>query len=758
MKYLLFIYLATLTDFVCIAREYNICVVDSLQNPIEDASVMYIANDSIEGIVYSDSRGMSTFSYDGSGRVGIEVQAMGYESRSLDINGVSDRYVIELRIAPEKIKLGELTVVADRSSTVKRLANGNRFYLSHNAREMNDPFMALKEIPGIISDPFNSTVTTLGGNTPLVLINGNELNSGIKPILPADIEYVEVIDAVPARYLAKGVSSIINIKLRKNRPPYVWTELATRNELPIHKGFGVWYFEVGNEKLSLYGRASAEYVHHSDTEGWSKQSNSGYEQSYDWTSQSDGHSYLGELLFKYVPSTRDYLALQMYEKYDKSNDGFSRSGEFTTSENEPYSMHSRGINRNSVFTSAAYYKHEFDSSTEFEVTVGYNNNSNKLQSGSVEQFGTSSYDAAYNYANRRNSGYISIDFSKMLSNSGYLQVGSYTTLLRDRIEMKMQPLFRHSNYDEYLYAGLSGSLSRLYYLLSAGMQARWLTAGEFSNNYVRPRATISGTWQFNSYNSVQLYYTTNNYAPDAGKLNPYNTSTDSLKITRGNPELVPQTTHSVKLTYTINKGGFYASAYGGANMFRDVIVPGGYTDAEGAYISTYVNQGHFRNLNTGIDLSYRFGNDALSGNVYGGIDYIRRYYTGWSPLGSFSYSAGFALWYRKIYFGSDISLNPRNYTDITTTKNLKPLYANLQINYNFTQNLYVAVCLQGFAGNNKTIVLTQDGTFRSETYTNSVETGLRPWILVRWNIRKNVKRKINLDKVLQNKESGIQLK
>lgn len=70
------------------------------------------------------------------------------------------------------------------------------------------------------------------------------VNSGIGPISPADIESVEVVNSVSARYLQEGVTSILNIKLKKQTKPYLWLEGATRHEIPLDNGFGVGYFEV----------------------------------------------------------------------------------------------------------------------------------------------------------------------------------------------------------------------------------------------------------------------------------------------------------------------------------------------------------------------------------------------------------------------------------------------------------------------------------------------------------------------------------
>lgn len=441
----------------------------------------------------------------------------------------------------KEVDLEEYTVVADMSKVVKRLANGNRFFLSPKAKKMKDPFMALKEIPTLISDPFNASITTLNGEKPLILIDGMEINSGIKPILPSDIESVDVIDAIPAKYLARGITSIVNIRLRKNRPPYIWTEFATRHEFPVRNGFGVGYFEVGNEKLSLYGRAVANYTHHDDSEGDITRENSGYSQSYEWSKRNNQMYYIGELQLKYAPSKNDYLAVQAYEKYTKSHSRQNGEGKYITGYTQNYASFNDSHDDNSVFTSSAYYKHLFSESVEFEATAGYNNNHNKLTSDGWEKYGSEMYDSKLRFKNRRNSGNLDLTFSKDYDNGNSLKVGSSTTLLSDQIRDLSQPVFKHSNYDEYLYGTFTGQAKALNYMISLGVEATWLKAGNSSNRYFRPRGTVSTNYQFNSHNSLQLYYTLSNESPEVSKLNPYNTSTDSLYVTRGNPYLTPRT-------------------------------------------------------------------------------------------------------------------------------------------------------------------------------------------------------------------------
>lgn len=121
----------------------------------------------------------------------------------------------------EAMELDEVAIIADRSQVVTRTANGQRFYLSEEAKKKRNPFQALQEVPALISDANTSSIKMANGSSPLILINGNVLNSGINPISPSDIESVEVINSVSARYLQEGVTSIVNIKLKQNVKPYI---------------------------------------------------------------------------------------------------------------------------------------------------------------------------------------------------------------------------------------------------------------------------------------------------------------------------------------------------------------------------------------------------------------------------------------------------------------------------------------------------------------------------------------------------------
>ena len=76
-------------------------------------------------------------------------------------------------------------------------------------------------------------------------------------------------------------------------------------------------------------------------------------------------------------------------------------------------------------------------------------------------------------------------------------------------------------------------------MLSLGTDLIFKKAGEVKHDYSKLTAAVSGTYKFNGIHSVRLNYNLSNLSPEVMYLNPYNTSTDSLEVTRGNPFLMP---------------------------------------------------------------------------------------------------------------------------------------------------------------------------------------------------------------------------
>lgn len=128
-----------------------------------------------------------------------------------------------------------------------------------------------------------------------------------------------------------------------------------------------------------------------------------------------------------------------------------------------------------------------------------------------------------------------------------------------------------------------------------------------------------------------------------------------------------------------------------------------------------------------------------------------------SPKHSFSLNGGIWIYYKKWMFGGDVNYRNYEYTPISRIKQLTPSYSQFQVNYNFTKDFYIAVALPYFIGKLSTETETQAGTYSSYHLRRMTSMSGRPWVLLRYTIRKNEKSKIKLGNVVKSREEGISL-
>ena len=231
-------------------------VTDENNVQLPGAQVVLSIGDSIYAAALTDANGAFSIRQIKTGTYDLSISFFGYTSleEKRTINK-SQRFVFSL--VPEmSVELEKVEITGNRGDLVKRTATGQIFYLSEKAKNSGNPFLALREIPRLISNDALQSVKMEDGTQPLVLINGIAVNSGIAPIDPKDIESVEVVDVVDARYLRTGAKHILNIKLKKKIEPYRYFEVMNRYDLPDKQEMSALYFEVGNEKYSLYGRGA----------------------------------------------------------------------------------------------------------------------------------------------------------------------------------------------------------------------------------------------------------------------------------------------------------------------------------------------------------------------------------------------------------------------------------------------------------------------------------------------------------------------
>ena len=732
-------------------------VTDKEGEALPGAQVLLFVRDSLYAGALTDTTGNFSIRNLKTGDYLLNVISLGFTTLEDTIQikeGDRELHHYKLEIG-SAFELNDVAIVAKPNELVTRTATGQIFHLSEQAKNSGDPYQALNEIPVLRVNEAMRSISMADGTSPLILVNGMAVNSGVTPIDPKDIASVEVMDVVQARYLRTGAKHIINIKLKEKKNPYTFFEIMNRHDIPLRLGMGAVYFEVGNSKYSLYGRGAGSYTYDDNTETKEWQQSSDYYKQSGGMGQTGSYNFLGELLFKWKFTEKDFLAAHVYCNYDKRKIRSDGDGTYQTNELQAFNYTSLNRNNSDIWTGTLYHRHIFSEHKLLETTFAYNGNQNHNDGERNETYPDWLYQYLYEYRNQRSSGSLNIDYSWDWNEVNSLNIGSETKYVNDHIHQISDnlPIFLHREWNQYLYAAFSSKFKNLLYMGSLGMEGIRLRAGDANGSYIKPRVSASGTFTFNKHHSVQAGYTLTNEAPEVGQLNPYNTSTDSLVITKGNPNLLPMQQHDLSFSYTFNKAGLYIIPSVQYDIFTDIIEPFGFSE-DGIYTSTYHNMGKFRLLTAGGSIDYRRGIlQRISFSGYHGVNY----FSGQDPREVFYFDAGMSLKYRKWYLNLDYSYQNYDYTAVSRTKYRTPNYSLAQIQYNFTPNFYISVGLQYFTGAVSTDTETYSDNYRSFVSQRMTDMNVRPWILIRYTFRRNEKQKIKLNNVVTSKEKGISL-
>lgn len=665
--------------------------------------------------------------------------------------------------------LKNLDVITDRSQYAKQTATGTIYYLSKKAQAAKDPFRALQEIPTILSNPSSQSVTMADGSSMLILIDGNQINSGIAPIDPKDIESVEVREVVSARYLKDGYKHILNIKLKKNASSYRFFEVATRHDLIPRYGFGVVYFEVGNPRVSLYGRYSGSYKVKNDSWTTSLQQDTGYQRYLSTENRTYNPSMEGELQFKWLPTSKDFLIAHVFGKgfqNKKSSDGTGylriiKNGQFQPQDD--FTMASSSRDKSAIFTSTLYYKHTFAPENTLEATLAYNRNGNTNTSSRWDDYSLADdYYNYFKYKNRRSSGRFNIDYSYDWNNINSLAIGNSLRYTDDKIDKisTTEPVFLHKEVNDYLYASFSSRFGKKFmYMASLGADAYWLKVADISNHYIRPHGVLSLVWNINQKHTLRLYQTILNSSPDVGMLNPYNTSSDSLLVVKGNPYLMPSKNYVVNFNYQFRKNKWTIQPGVLLRSYWDMLQGTGYTDNKGIYTSTYINSGTFKKLQyslyAGRSIKDGFLSFVASGNVY--------YFENMKPRYSYSSQLSYNQMFGKWYLAATMAYVNKYYDLYSTTVNKNMVYGLWQLSYYFTDLFYISLAVESYcepysmSGTPRSETTVRNGTYYNFSTFKPRHRGFTPWLLVRYTFRKNKSQEIKEQKVLESYEKGIKL-
>jgi ferric enterobactin receptor len=489
----------------------------------------------------------------------------------------------------------------------------------------------LKNVPSINVD-IDGNITLRGGS-PQLFVDGKPTLLTLDQI-PADaIESVEVISNPSAKYDASGGGAgILNIVLKKNRK--TGYNGSIRTGIDSHGGL--------NEGASLNFRenkinVSADVNYHGirdrSTGSLTRTDYSTSPNTYLSENELDtnrGHAIFGRLGLDYFITNKSTLSVTGFMMHfgmgQTSNLAISTDSLYSSGKVNQYSTEeiasSRSFNGRGVtlgfkqlFTKekeewtadASYFGGKADNHSDYTTNYYVPGNPSALSSAQLQQILGGGND--HNIV-------LQTDFTDPLTPHTTLEAGlraalqgrlninnnyNYNTDSAAYILVPSAASNYKSNNNVYAaYATLSSTLGNFSYkaglrVESSNYSGTLLNSGEkFSNQY--PLSLFPSLFlgeKLGDGQELQLSYTRRINRPNFFQLVPYTDSSNKLNITRGNPELVPEFTQSLELSYlktwhanTTLLGSVY---YKHTDHLITGYVESDTSDGTNALINTYIN-------------------------------------------------------------------------------------------------------------------------------------------------------------------------
>ena len=314
-----------------------------------------------------------------------------------------------------------------------------------------------------------------------------------------------------------------------------------------------------------------------------------------------------------------------------------------------------------------------------------------------------------------------------------LEAGSNTEYSVTNIDDRLDewPNFRYRLTREYLFAGIDNnrSESKFNYVVSLGLDMVFSDADGVRNSYVDLLPSVSLAYKATRRHIINLKYNRSRQMPSAGNLNPRNTSTDTLMISKGNPFLKPSHSDNVTLGYVFTNGALRVNPYVVYVYRSDQVSSYGYMEDDNVYVNTLQNFGHYSQFMAGASISYSLPQkNGFYGNVFFSGSFYRTYMKDMAFRGTtFNASFNGYVGYKKISLSAYVGYSGKTYS--LYAKSGDSYNSNATFSWNISNSVSVNVMAQTFLFPRRPRKnWTVNGDY--ESFSSSVQKNLAPRIQI----------------------------
>lgn len=565
-------------------------VTDNAGNPLEYVTVSIQQPDTLAELFGGIT--------DAAGNFSIEMTPGDYIFYLESFGGSNYEQPISLTQSQDlgSIKLGESSVVALEGANIVATNDAYRIELDKKVYDLSqDPLAkgssmsdALQNVPSVQVDG-EGNVSLRGNENVRILIDGKPSSMiGISDPaqalqnLPADaVQRIEVVTNPSARYEAEGTAGIINIILKKGKLQGINGSVSVFGGIPATAGAsgnvnyrtGKWnlfttlgyrYQERDGESNSETTRFDANGVPRYELmDSESTRTNNGYNLTLGTEYYLDDKNTF-TVSGNYRNGKNENDADVFYDNFDEN---YNLTNSSVRTENEKEDDYSMEGNFN--------FKHEFDEpGHEFTVDAraSYSKeteNADLMETGNL----VNSTERSYNFERQRRV-LISADYVYPFGENGRLELGArgetegtLTNFKVDSLaggEWLNKPEF--SNKTDYVqnvyaaYAQYGRGFGNFSFMAGLRLENSDITVNSILNNnktnknYVDFFPSLFLNYEFESKDQLQLSYSRRIRRPRGWDLIPFTSYSNNRNIFMGNPDLDPQYTDALELSYITKIG------------------------------------------------------------------------------------------------------------------------------------------------------------------------------------------------------------
>lgn len=506
-----------------------------------------------------------------------------------DANGISHIVLTE-----DKNLLNAVTVTAKRPLVVRKtdryIVDVENSFLAQG----NTGLEVLQKSPGIWVNN-NGSISINGNQSVRVMINDvvqrmdtEQLAEYLRTLKSENISKIEVISNPPSEFEAAGSGGIIHIILKKAREDGLinsfFTQYRQQNKKPYAAAGTSLDYKI--KDFYLFGNASysKDKSYYLATYNIVYPNNSIYISSTDRNNNNDRIQY--RLGMAYDISKTHSIGIQTIGAVSKLVQSFDTGINYLTAAETTSGLANSNWHRKpNLSSSTLNYSWKIDSlGSSLKVIADYTN-SNKTETNHYSSnYDDVSKNSTYrtNTPNTTNNYSIQTDYTKALKNSFELKGGAKFTATKRDNELINEDFINNSwvlntgisnqfIYDESLlmgYASIEKTIKNTSF--KAGLRVEQthvkgnsITSNEqFSNKYTGLFPSLFITQSLNKEKSsvLRLNYSRRLQRPAFNELNPYRLQIDDYLVIIGNPDLLPQYTHSLEFGLNF-KDGYSAEIY-----------------------------------------------------------------------------------------------------------------------------------------------------------------------------------------------------